>query len=40
MQNISIQTTQNVTIDYELATLRDRILAYLLDFLVTILSLH
>lgn len=34
MQNISIQTTQNVKIEYELASLRDRILAYLLDFLV------
>ena len=34
MQNIAIQTTQNVTIEYELASLRDRILAYLIDFMV------
>ena len=34
MQTIEIRTTQNVTIEYELATLRDRILAYLVDFLI------
>ena len=34
MQTIEILTTQNVTIDYELATLRDRIMAYMIDFFV------
>ncbi len=33
MDNIQIQTTQNVDIDYELASLGDRILATLLDYL-------
>lgn len=34
MQTIEIQTTQNVTITYELASLRDRMIAYLIDFLI------
>lgn len=33
MENIHIETTQNVTIDYELASLGERILATLLDYL-------
>jgi uncharacterized RDD family membrane protein YckC len=36
MPNIEINTAQNVTIQYELATLKDRILAFLLDFLIII----
>lgn len=32
-KSIEIRTSQNVLIDYELATLRDRLLAYLLDTL-------
>lgn len=34
MANIEINTTQNVTIEYELAPLRDRIIAYILDLLI------
>ena len=34
MQRISVQTTQNVRIDYILAGIGDRILAYLIDVLV------
>lgn len=33
-QTIEITTTQNVTIEYELASMRERILAYLLDLFV------
>ncbi len=33
MENIKIQTTQNVDIEYELASIGDRILATLLDYL-------
>ncbi|HLC82856.1 MAG TPA: RDD family protein, partial [Bacteroidia bacterium] len=33
MDNIKIQTTQNVDIEYELASIGDRILATLLDYL-------
>ncbi len=33
-KSIEITTTQNVTIEYELASLRDRILAWLLDALI------
>jgi uncharacterized RDD family membrane protein YckC len=33
MDNIKIQTTQNVEIEYELASLADRVLATLLDYL-------
>jgi uncharacterized RDD family membrane protein YckC len=36
MQSIDIQTTQNVTINYELALLRDRILAFSLDFIIVL----
>lgn len=34
MRTIEITTTQNVTIEYELAILRDRIIAFLLDSLI------
>lgn len=34
MQTIEIRTTQNVTIEYELASLRDRMMAYFIDFLI------
>ncbi|MFN3405280.1 MAG: RDD family protein [Cytophagaceae bacterium] len=36
MAYIEIKTSQNVVIEYELASLRDRILAFLLDFLIII----
>lgn len=44
MKTIELQTTQNVTINYELALLRDRILAFVIDavvlgFLAFILSI-
>lgn len=34
MRSIELQTTQNVTINYDLALLRDRILAFLLDLVI------
>jgi uncharacterized RDD family membrane protein YckC len=34
MQRIEIKTTQNVTIEYELASLRDRILAFVIDITI------
>lgn len=34
MQTIDIRTTQNVTIEYELATLRERALAFFIDLLI------
>ena len=34
MQTIDIRTTQNVTIEYQLASLRERFLAFLLDLLI------
>ena len=39
MQTIDITTTQNVTIQYELASLRDRILAFVIDVLLLSVSL-
>ncbi len=39
MRSIDIQTTQNVTISYEIAVLRDRILALIIDWVVLALSL-
>src|SRR3954468_20264191 len=36
MQTISVQTTQNVSIQHPIASLGDRILAYLLDRLILI----
>jgi uncharacterized RDD family membrane protein YckC len=38
MKTIDISTTQNVTIEYELAPLRDRILAFLLDLAILLFS--
>ena len=34
MQRIEIKTTQNVTIEYELASLRERIFAFLIDLII------
>jgi len=34
MASIEIKTTQNVTIEYDLATVADRIFAYILDFVI------
>jgi uncharacterized RDD family membrane protein YckC len=39
MQTIDITTTQNVTIQYELASLRDRIVAFVIDALILGVSL-
>lgn len=39
MKNIEIKTTQNVVLQYELAELRDRILAFLIDFVTVIVVL-
>lgn len=38
MQTIEITTTQNVTIEYELASLRERILAFFIDALIIVFS--
>ena len=34
MQTVNIETTQNVILSYEIATLGDRILAYIIDSLI------
>ena len=39
MRTISINTTQNVSIDYELAGLMDRLLAFLLDTIILVVYL-
>ncbi len=39
MRTISINTTQNVAIDYELAGLMDRLLAFLIDTIILVLYL-
>lgn len=39
MKNIEIKTTQNVVLQYELADLRDRVMAFLIDFIVIIISI-
>ncbi|NND76878.1 MAG: RDD family protein [Flavobacteriales bacterium] len=39
MKKISIDTTQNVKIEYELAALKDRVLAYLLDVLTMVVGI-
>lgn len=39
MRTIEITTTQKVTIEYELATLRDRILAFFMDQLILLVAL-
>lgn len=36
MRTIDITTTQNVTIEYELATLRDRFFAFLIDLMIVV----
>jgi uncharacterized RDD family membrane protein YckC len=36
MQTIDIRTTQNVTIEYELASLRERMLAFSIDLLIVV----
>ncbi|HAS41557.1 MAG TPA: RDD family protein [Microscillaceae bacterium] len=36
MSRVSIETTQNVQIDYELASIGDRILAFLIDFIIIV----
>ncbi len=36
MQTIDIKTTQNVTIEYELASLRERILAFFIDAIIVL----
>ena len=38
MSTIDIQTTQNVSIEYELASLRERILSFFIDMLIVILG--
>jgi uncharacterized RDD family membrane protein YckC len=38
MKNIEIITTQNVVLQYELATLKDRAIAFLLDALIMLLA--
>ncbi|MBT1698697.1 hypothetical protein KK083_17525, partial [Fulvivirgaceae bacterium PWU4] len=38
MKNIEIITTQNVVLQYELAGVKERALAFLIDFLVIIFS--
>lgn len=39
MPNIDIRTTQNVTIEYELAPLRDRFFAFLIDFVIYLVGM-
>lgn len=36
MKSIEIKTTQNVTLEYELADLRDRVVAFIIDFVLLI----
>lgn len=38
MRSIELQTTQNVTINYDLALLRDRILAFMLDTVIVVIA--
>lgn len=40
MKSIEITTAQNVTIEYELASLRERILAYVLDMLAIVVGYY
>jgi uncharacterized RDD family membrane protein YckC len=39
MKNIEIKTTQNVVLQYELADLRDRVVAFLIDFAILIFGI-
>ena len=36
MKSIEIKTTQNVTLEYELADLRDRVVAFIIDFVLLV----
>lgn len=38
MQNIILKTAQNVAIEYELASLRERVTAFMIDLLVVLLG--
>jgi len=38
MKSIEVKTTQNVTLEYELADLRDRAVAFIIDFVILIVS--
>ncbi|NJK83727.1 MAG: RDD family protein, partial [Saprospiraceae bacterium] len=38
MQNITIKTAQNVSVEYELASLRERVTAFMIDFVVVLLA--
>lgn len=40
MKTIDIRTTQNVTIEYELAPLKDRIIAYFIDVLIVYVTFY
>lgn len=40
MQHIDIRTAQNVSISYELASLRERILAFVIDFVIVVMSFY
>lgn len=40
MASIDIRTTQNVTITYELANVRDRLLAFLIDFFLVVVAYY
>ena len=39
MKNIEIKTTQNVALEYELADLRDRVVAFMIDFVVIMVTI-
>jgi len=39
VSNIAINTTQNVTIEYELASVRERIISFLMDYFILIVML-
>ena len=38
MKTIDIRTTQNVTIEYELASLRERLLAFFIDLVIVYMA--
>ncbi|MGB1032597.1 MAG: hypothetical protein ACPGWM_08270, partial [Flavobacteriales bacterium] len=38
MKSIQLQTTQNVKIDYEIATLLDRVLAFFIDLIAILIG--
>lgn len=39
MKSIEVKTTQNVTLEYELAELRDRVVAFLIDLVVILIGM-